>query len=769
MCLLPRRNNGQRKLIQVFKICLPKDIGIGFLFQGKHLSIDCIRSYIDTSSLCANMLSILDILSVNDTRNIGNSTFTERVRWHLPKFSLFLRKLYRTAASPHWFLSTFGQDDVTFTLVAATYCFYNHLCTIETLQHLVSIFHVGHTQILTDITTLHDLGQVYSTCTSLPDVPTFSHYVQKKLNVDTCENVHIDNTINNIRGNLLLSNKDIVQFIYLAFHECFNRTTFEYFTTKTSPSEIHNYSSPILYQSLHSEFTTKMTSYYTRDNYITTHINSSIINIPRETINGYSFSTPMLKLWIGQASDLQHLMDNLREDFPFSGITSGLKELLHVAALSDETHNAKEAIFENNPICPVYRCEFNNKTYFAMISSDNIETFWSNEIVLPPEDLWDRLSDEDLTKAIAYTFSLTPKKTVIEQLLLSRHEYINPHLPIYNIIFDFDLPLTKQGICFSDIHMLCCHIRQDILCILSVLLGFDLSADYPVYFFKSECDTTEPSETTVTYCTCSKKLGLRIICPLPEGYIIVGNGPLIALARILNRTIRLNRELVTLFPGLKGNDRVFDTGIYSPGRCVRIPHTCKISENGCFFRLLKLFVCHPGNKRDYLKGAFNLRNLLYHGDLTNPHECLSAILDICDTNEDFLTSKTNQHLPHKVLTFQDLERQLTTPILTWAENTIWPLFCDQLLKYLPIKHSHEFENVSMSLSTSNIIHVKPRRGSGFSCLTHQHRNRSQSVRLFITIGRVSTRTLSATLMSQCFANKCNNNKPVTHCSVHISI
>ncbi|AAB66413.1 DNA replication protein [Murine herpesvirus strain 4556] len=771
MCLPLNRPNKEKKYFELFKVDISCDDAKQFLFNGRPLTSGQVASCLDYSHLKAQILPILKLIMSLDNRGEKEGTFLEMVRWYQSKLINFLRKLLKTTSSTQWFITTFGQDDLTFTLVIASYYFYKHACTVETLMHLARLFcgELGHS--LIDVSSLQELGLFFSSSSILDSVPLFAEYVETKLNIDTLENEKIDQMINEIRGGLLLSNKDIVQFVYLAFYACFNKTAFLEFIGKTSPDNINTYSSEILHLKLCDEFLDKMSSYYNKEKYIHTHLLTKVVRVPGASLGSYGDTPGTLQAWFGQTSDLTALFDSINEDFPFYSSESSLKELLKLASLSpQELDNPKDILFPEKPICPTYRSEFKNKTYFVMVATDSIEDYWKKHVIFPHSINLDELTDVRITELLTYCVNGCTSNTVEDNLMVSRHEYFNPHLPIYNVILDFDLPVEVPGYKIEDIYNLCLQIRQDIITVLSTILNLEMPPSHPVYFFKSECNSDIYMEPR-PFCTCSKKIGLRIITPLPMRHAIVGATPLITLARVINRTIRLNKRVCELFPSISSTEFLFDTGIYSQGRCIRLPHTYKFTSTGLPERLLKLFVCHPfPDKTSYVKNSFVLTNLLYHStseDLRSGD--YNLILDIRDKDEDFLSCKTVASLPKNSLDIDKLEDILGCPVQSWIDTTLWPLFCEQLVKYLPQKNANELNNISFNVVSNNMLQLKPRRGPGFSCLTHQHRTKSHNVRLFITLGKFSRDVITATLMSQCFANKCNNNKPVTHCTVHARV
>ncbi|ADW24397.1 DNA replication protein [Cricetid gammaherpesvirus 2] len=770
--VLPTRRPGMgKKYAQIFELTLPKHLAMSYLKFGHPLSGPDILQYINKSQSRITFNKLLDIIiSLEGKQRRENASFREVLCWHLAKFTSSLRRLLRPYSSPQALIATFGQDDVSFTLVAGCYFFSDHICSLDTLSQLAGLFCQTRGQSTIDLTSFKDIGIMYSSCSHLSKVTEFSSYVTKKLAIDSSEMMILDDTINNLRRELALSHKDIVQFIYLSFHKCLNRSIFEDYTISTLPTGINSHNSPMLGTALSGDFTNTMRSYYSKEMYLTNHVQVKKLIIPGTSVSSYDLYSTKMIFWGGQSNNITVLLQQISEEGAFAILEQGLKGLLKLAAIPKTcTDNPKNIMFSQEAVgcCPVYRCEYDGKNFFIVANSDTIEDHWNRTIALPLPDVLKTLTDQQITSLLSYEESFKLNPTLADQLMISRHEYINPSLPIYNIILDFDLPVDRPGRSLEDLYILCLKIRENLIEVLQKICT-DVCHDHPVYFFKSACETL-PEDI---FCCCAKKIGLRIITPLPTNHIIIGSEPLISLANILSRLLKLDTELLDTFPSLKTTECPFDTGIYHRGRCIRLPHTCKISSTGYPTRQLRLLVCHPASrdKASYVSAALKLSSLLYHSRPGSIQEDYNAILSITDDSENFLDVKTQKALPERCTQVcQYIETKLGCTILHWVEATLWPHLYDCLSKYLPCSKFSQLRAVTFCEASANMVQLKPQNSTGFLCLTHNHRTKTQTVRLFISLCIFTQDTVTGTLMSQCFATKCNNNKPVSHCSVHVQI
>nr|BEG23051.1 helicase-primase primase subunite [Macronycteris gammaherpesvirus 1] len=784
-----KRPGGSEKCLPVIQFKSDTATAMAFLFHGKSIDVKYIQSRLNLKAVKTFFRPIINLLSCNNSKaEKPHVDLKSTIYWFRAKFVVTLRKIFKVTASPYWMISTFGSFETQFILVSSCYFFESHDCTIDTLSHLSRLFEKNKGKPLTCINTFHDLSGMFGTSQWLALVPKFSQYVGKKLQRDDFESEAIDSTINTFRGQLMLSNKDLIHYIYLSFFQCLNKENFLQYSQHTNPENIDDApSTSILTTFIDENFKTQMKTYYTKSSYLNTHVSVTYLELEetdgyfKETYNLNPLSGQQLEFWCGQSKDLQNLLSKIQVEFPWFNFSVDLQGLLDLAALNprQDTEEVKEKLFSCAKRNPVYRCQYLNKTFFCVVNSDNLTSKWQKSISLPQGHGWHSMPDKEMTTSICYQDLFFSLPTIREQLGVSRHEYFNPRLPVFNLILDFDLPINKPGLSLDCIYSICLSIREDVISVMK-LLGCVDERNHPVYFFKSSCPQLEWEVEGVKrpFCICVKKLGMRVVSPFPPGVMLIGSKPVIALAKILNRMLKMSKDIFAICPNILDIDGPFDYGIYHKGRCIRLPHTYKVNDTCGLERLLKIIVCHPHvlDKTVYIRDAMTLSSLLYHsksnfweneGKTTPPYQ---AVYDVTDLGEDFLLKQTQQQLPKS---FEEVDNKIETltgiDLVSWVSEVAWPKIFHTIKIYLPDDKTTQFHYVKFNQTSHNIIQLKPQRGNNFTCISLNHRSKNQGVRVFILLFSNKVEELTATFMSQCFANKCNNNKPRAHFSVVIPL
>lgn len=785
-----KRPGGSDKCLPVIQFKSDASTAMGFLFHGKSIPIKYIQSNIDLKAIKRFFKPILNVLTcTNNKTDKPHVDLRSTIYWFRAKFVVTMRKMFKITTSPFWMISTFGSIETQFILVSSCYFFHNHECTIDTLSHLARLFEKNKGRPLTSVNSFSDLSGMFGTSKWVTSVPEFSKYVTKKLIRDDLESQAIESTVNTFRGQLMLSNTDLIHYIYLSFFQCLNRDKFLLYSQQTDPLNID--SAPedsILTKFIDDNFKDRMKTYYTKNTYLNTHIAISYIDLPQ--LEGYSkevfiantHSKNYIQFWFGQSKDLQTLLSNIDHEFPSLKISPDLQGLLDLAAIGPDhaAESAKTKLFPTVYKNPVFRCQYLNKTFFTTVNQDNLTAKWEKNIFFPQGVQWSLMTDKQLTSSICYNEVMFSLHTIKDQMDVSRHEYFNSRLPIFNLILDFDLPLKKTGLSLDHIYSICLCIREDVIDVLK-LLGTIEEDSHPVYFYKSACPSLEweIEGAEKPFCNCFEKLGLRVISPFPPGVAVVGSKPMVALAKILNRMVKMNKNIFSICPNILDIDGPFDSGIYYKGRCIRLPHTYKVNESCGLERLLKIIVCHPNvsDKSIYVKDAINLSNLLYHSKssfwergIKNENHLLKTIYDITDISENFLMNETQQQLPKSYEEVDNrIETMTGTDLLNWVTEIAWPKIFHNIRVYLPDNKSTQFHYIKFAQTSHNIVQLKPQRGHSFQCLSFNHRSKTQGVRIFIVLYTNKEDQVTSTLMSQCFANKCNNNKPRAHFSIAIPL
>ncbi|ABB22275.1 primase-like protein [Ovine gammaherpesvirus 2] len=781
LCLpLKRPGCAGVRCLEVFRVLIPSDLAYGFLFNRASLPAKLISSCYSKRAALEAFQPILEVLGLaGDDYSIKNA-----ITWGRAKFIASLRKYFKLSTSPHWLINTFGVFEHHFVLVSACHFFSPPTtCTIETLCHLATLFLPKRGPSLSLVTTLRELGAVATASSTLALLGDFHQYVCHKLQRDTLECEAIDRCINEFRGQLMLSNQDLVHYIYLSFFQCFNNQKFLSYSVNTSPELLPATLElpPLLVANIDADFKHKMATYYNKQTYLSNYV--TIRSVPLHHMEGYAPECtqaapdrPGPVMWSGESCQVTELLKNINLEYPDACFAEEFQGLMDLAAISsrNSVFGDPRAYMTDSTVrgaLPIYRCELFFRHYFMAVFADDTAAFWRRHILLPSESFCRTAPDTALTRAITYTEMYCSLSSLAEQMHVSRHEYFNPKLPVFNWILDLDLPLNAQSLTVEEMHALCVLIRESILDILK-LLG-EVGPDHEVFFFKSSClplygGEEDMSWPAPSFCTCVKKLGMRVITSFPAGVCLRGSEPMVQLTKVLNRVIKLNCQSFPKISDLQSPNGPFDTGIYGKGRSIRLPYTYKVGKTGQLEQLLKLFVCHPpsSGKWEYIQHSLDLKRLLHHSQSYPWTSEMKTVYRVEDVNEDFLSKHTQKQLPQKQLAvISTLESLTETDLTSFLLTKVWPRCFTTIKSYMSEEKLQQFHKVTFSPSNHCIVQVRPERGNNFKCLKFNHRGSTKTVRVFLTLHLKPERKLIVTFMSQCFANKCQSNKPVAHFSV----
>ncbi|AIA62093.1 orf56 [Alcelaphine gammaherpesvirus 2] len=784
LCLPVRRTGSAvSRCAEVFKIKLPTEEARRFLFNCSTLSAERVYKTYSKRAAYETFQPILEVIGLaGDDYSLKNA-----VSWGRGKFVASLRKYFKLTTSPHWYINTFGTFENHFVLVCSCYYFFPVLVsTIDTLCHLAMLYCSKKGHPLSSITTLRELGATATQSPALDRVDDFYLYVCDKLARDTLESEAVDRCINEFRGQLMLSDQDLVHYIYLSFFQCFNNQKFLAYSQCTSPRNLHRtmLREPVLVANIDNDFKHKMATYYNKGTYLSNYV--LIKSIPLHPMVGYgqeclrpAHAKGGHSIWWGESHQVAEMLRNINVEYPDISLHEEFRGLMDLAAITDRC-----SVF-GNPLhyitdcatsgaIPIYRSELSHKHYFLAVFSDDIEMFWKKTIFLPPESFCLDAQDMVLTRAITYTEMHCSMTSVAEQIHISRHEYFNPKLPVFNWVLDLDLPLSEGSLSMDNIYSLCILIRDSVLDILK-LLG-PVRPDHEVFFFKSACvrlcDPADAGWQPPRFCTCTEKLGMRVVTRFPPGVCLRGSEPLVHLTKILNRVIQLGCKSLLNLSNFQLSTGPFDVGIYGRGRSIRLPHTYKVGKCGQLERLLRLFVCHPESpdKLHYLQNSLRLDRLLHHAQSQNSEGPVKTIYRVEDINEDFLYKHTQKQLPVKhQAVISSIESILDTSLNCFLLSKVWPKCFGTIRSYMSEDKLQQFSRVVFHPTNHCIVQVKPDRGNNFKCLRYNHRGSSKSVRVFLILHLKEETKLIVTFMSQCFAAKCQNNKAMAHFSVYVNL
>ncbi|ALM25977.1 primase subunit [Proboscivirus elephantidbeta4] len=453
---------------------------------------------------------------------------------------------------------------------------------------------------------------------------------------------------------------------------------------------------------------------------------------------------------------------------------------------------------------PLYRTDcFQNMQlcrYFSVIGRED----WVRGAQLAealrntPEDY---VSDEQLTECVWLPEARVSSPRLSEQLYRSRHEIFNDRLPVYNFVGDLDLDVsggTAPEVTRDWFFGFCRNLRRIVLQTFSRLFSAKMDErTHPVYFFKSRCEPEEPGR----FCSCSGKLGMRVITPFPRDTAVLGGKNMKALCEILNHVLFLDPDMFPLVNGTVTDKNCFDAGIYGHGRSIRMPLTCKVDEDLGFLRrrLMPVFIVPEGLRgggrhREFVRAHLDLANWLHHNDThaarPRPPDAdhhpprpppssglVSYILSVEDVgrqNESsFIDTRLNklykkEHVSLDAVLEGFRARYGAADTGHLLDLVVWPHFARTLRNNYSAAASNQFSNICFDVESSwptvQIYRIQHGTRRNFFCIQHDHRNARDNVNFFLDVKADSSAVIWFTLWSRCFARKCKSNSKNVHVS-----
>lgn len=673
-------------------------------------------------------------------------------------------------------------------------------------------------------------------------IEKFSNYAKARNARDHRELQYVDTKINNFREESRLPADSCVYYIYLSYRTALNRDKIlqycdyvEYSPT-TNDSEQCTQEENFLGRSLDTELISVMDTYFSINGYFGSYIqvDRTTIHTPN-TYRGYSWNTSAPST-LGYFSNATNIANSIRKlnvtcETLFSPLQPTIGGFLRLCSsdryLIDQTGtsvcrrnyllNDKKSII--GPI-PVFRVEMPDKKHvFCGIHSED----WNKRLL--PKDFIKHLpteyiSDEITTNSIWFHEDIAAFHEIGEQLYRTRHELFNEHLPVFNFVGDVDLKLREDihEISRHDFFELCRTLRKTLIEAWYHLFPGIEKDSHPIFFFKSACKTSgslvdDPDyEIEPKFCSCRKKLGMRIIIPFPDGTVVFGGTTLKRIAKILDHTLSLDRDLVQKLNTISHPGECFDTGIYHHGRSIRMPFMYKIDEDGSILhsRLNPIFIVpkhYHRNPFDFVLQQLRPENLTHHGNSRNI-EIKEVILHIsdrgcADTDSNFLQTRANRVSNRQKPPLGPLLRNhlnTTTPIdfdsetdeadtgtvsdnddtlceddmkdiQTFARKIAWPQLLEHTRNHYRDEIQEQLESATIFTTVGrNCVSVKRSsygRIKDFRCLAREHRIPQETVQVFLDIRGDYRHNVWVTLWSRCFTRKCNSNAKQTHISIKI--
>ncbi|AQX83320.1 helicase-primase primase subunit [Canid alphaherpesvirus 1] len=491
--------------------------------------------------------------------NKGRRGLTLLYIHHEQQILAAFRRIYGTNPTPFWFTSKFGPEEKTLVLATRFYLFQAtnslkpfHTYDLQAIKDFIETYKIPVQQNKTNLKCIDLISfSLLSKFCCQSGYATgkiavkLEDYITHRINADISEVGVLRNYISADRQSLKVSDREFINYIYLAHFESFNRsqiynhlnsvtisninsinqietasslksnTINNFFLHVRNQLNIHDYISKnvkpkisILSKNIQDKFVKTKTYSFNENNYGICECTNSFLNILEKaekslSLHGWpSLSTQKLNDCITP--------QNLSTEIHFQSI--GIcKKLLYIASSSELVDNnvtaieillAKRGI---KPPLPVYRVALPyNKQAFAIISSENWKKITGNiektinlldiySMDIKPKDynefierdiIFTKMVHENL-KTPTYGLASNQPQTEMD---INRNELFNSNLAISNIILDVDFDL-KEKIPQKSLYSIMRGFRNGIITALSLLFN-DLSIDwdsYPCYFYKTSC------------------------------------------------------------------------------------------------------------------------------------------------------------------------------------------------------------------------------------------------------------------------------------------
>lgn len=697
----------------------------------------------------------------------------------------FLREYFLMPTSPAWFTSTYGMHEGVLILTMAYYLFERQYSTIQTTQQYVRCFTAKVGKSLMGCFSFREFAQILFKSQFAEKIPRFFEYASQKNKCDKEELKALDCAISSFRNQITLTDTEHVHFIYLAYGVALQRTKFAQYTAATSHVNIKSKPQNILCKNLEDDLLSIMRKYFNLETYLNEYVKSTFMTTENAIFVGYNLKKANLKMFSGTSNAIS--MHLKKANKALHGIFEETTE--NISGFIEFASCTRKAVFETDSITklsvllpegtaplPVFRVDCYERSkmsrIFCIIASEN----WEKELEI--ESSIARVSNtcptnEVLTSSVWLPELTCAAGTLNAQIYISRHEIFNEHLPIYNFIGDFDIPL-KHPIDKKWIFSFCEEMRETILTVFSAIFKTTLDHNtHPVYFFKTACEESD-------FC-CTKKLGMRIICPFPSGTAVIGGKNMKTLCSILDHAIFLKKETFNLLSEVTDEKTCFDSGIYNHGRSIRVPLMYKVDEAMGFLsgRLKPIFIIPPHHKnhnlhKEFVREQLALHNMLHHAPHgTSTMNYFTCIEDVGkQENHSFIDSKYNK-LYNRVYFDTDVvienmyQKTHWTTRLEFIEFCIWPQMISTFQKTYSEQTIEELSSVLFDDSDWPCVQLY-RLVNGckrhFHCLKHDHRDSRDNVNVFLDIRADGELSIWCTLWSRCFARKCNSNAKQVHLS-----
>lgn len=717
-----------------------------------------------------------------------NSSFKQFIYFNKATIVKVLREMFYMPTSPAWFTSVYGMYEAMLILTMSYYLLENQLSTVQTTRHYVKCFTLDTGISLMSCFSMREFMKCLLNSKFNNRVPDFVTFAKQKNAWDARELDAVDRAIDKFRSGVYLTDTEQVHFIYLAYGMALNKTRFSEYTINTS-FPFKQPSSFMLCDSLDTGLLHLMDKYFTADTYLAEYVKVKRFEFRRETLFGYKRRLgKSTKTFHGSSAVVQAKLNkcNISMRSIFDPVQESITGLLRIASSTktvmhaDTTIHRLEALFPGGqgPL-PVFRVDAykdaNLQRVFVVIQDE--KWFEGMELTAAIDGLPPYVTDIQLTKQIWLPQKLQGTTDVHKQMYVSRHELFNDNLPVYNFVGDLDIKLNGSKITEPWLFNFCTAFRLVIIQVFEKIFATVIDPlSYGVYFFKSSCDSE-------TFCSCTEKLGLRVIAPFPKSTCIVGGNNLRVLCKILNHTMFLNGETFNLLRVITEEKDCLDDGIYHNGRSIRIPLMYKVDENLGILtrRLLPIVIVPPALRNEaqaFVKSHLDIHNLTHHG---KPYEdeLLMAVTKIEDVGAvngtNFMDAKYRRLYNRVSYSVENIVANLTSLKLINDEvhminKYVWPVLFNAIKTGYSMHIIGQFTNIAfdtLEWPCVQLFRMVNGCKRNFYCLSCDHQNARDNVNVFIDIRPDSKQSIWCTLWSRCFSRKCKSNAKQVHVSQRV--
>ncbi|ANC96524.1 helicase-primase primase subunit [macacine betaherpesvirus 9] len=811
-CMQTQKCRFSKRLDTVF-ICDQDSLNFSFYVTNALpiKSDDIVNSLNDEET--ENLYKELLLLQNPDNKNIE---FRSLVFFYKTLMIKHLTNKYIMPTSPFWFLSTYGQTEGMLLLTMYYYLFEEQKSTIATTKNYVQCFSDKLGDMVFTYSSMSEFITITLKSNFRKQCVLFSKYAKQKNLRDREEFLYLDKQIDIFRNNVCLTNSFLVHYIYIAYSTALEKKKLITYSNLTSYNPALPIESQcqenmlILGNSLYSDLISVMKKYFNEESYFQNYVDIKRFSSDQLNVEEYLYKTRSEKNCViainsDQICKLVNKCNKHSEGF-FSPLKPNLQGLLKILA-------SKKTISMHGQ--SVSRREYIHKTFTHPIPLFRVQLLYKNVYCLGNEENWyknmgftetlqflpdEYVSDEILTSSFWLQETNFLSEDVDKQFYATRHEIFNEYLPVTNYIGDLDLPLQDSVmITESDFFAMCRLMRNVFIKAWQEIFPEIDTESHPIFFFKSDCNNLDRyAESDLCldavhrpFCTCRKKIGLRISIPVPCGKAIIGSEPLKQISKIFNHLMCLNQDLIRILNSIIFPGECFDVGIYNTGRCIRVGYMYKVDQETkryLYGRLKPIFIVPQKMKIDYktfVQMQLDLNNILHHG--TKSAKITEIVYNIsdraCPKDFSFIDSRAKQIWHKKNITLESLclkylhlhgfsdtnSLSYDDLLVTFTRSIAWPQIMQKNIQHCESRIVSQFQHITFIKTDAKNVQIKKIQNgklTDFNCLTRNHKGNRENVLVFLEF-KVDGNRILIILWSTCFTTKCKSNTKQVHSSISL--